>query len=97
MRLLSRKLCVWQVVCMTGIVCLLMGLCGHAAEVTAVHRYDFESDDGSDSIDGVDGVLVGEPTFSDDAMSGNQAMFLDGFKMYFNEMSTDWTLIRLLA
>jgi hypothetical protein len=68
-----------MVVC-TAITALLVGTFAQAA--TVVHRYDFENDDAADSVDAVDGNLVGAPTFSSDSMSGTRAIMLNGADQY---------------
>ncbi len=45
---------------------------------TIAHRYDFEADDGSDTAGGMNGTLMGDPTFSAGAISGSRAILLDG-------------------
>jgi hypothetical protein len=68
-----------MVVC-TAITALLVGPFAQAA--TVVHRYDFENDDAADSVDAVNGNLVGTPTFSSDSMSGTRAIMLNGADQY---------------
>ena len=62
-------------VCFAAAV-LMTALPVQAATIT--HRYDFEADNGVDTIGGVDGVLTGDPTFSGEAKSGSRAIVLDG-------------------
>jgi hypothetical protein len=47
-----------------------------AAEL--VHRYDFEEEDGTDSVGEAHGIVQGFPDFTDDAVSGNRSMTLLG-------------------
>ena len=47
-----------------------------AAEL--VHRYDFEEEDGTDSVGEAHGIVQGVPDFTDDAVSGNLSMTLFG-------------------
>jgi hypothetical protein len=43
---------------------------------TIVHRYDFESEDGEDSIGDLDADVYGDPLFTNDAVSGSKAIEL---------------------
>jgi hypothetical protein len=43
-----------------------------------VHRFDFEDDTGNDSVGDLEGVLIGEPSFSTDTPAGSRAIVLEG-------------------
>jgi hypothetical protein len=67
----------------------LLGLIARAAIVSVftslpagaaliVHRYDFENENGNDSVGTVDGAVNGDPVFTADAVSGDRSITLDG-------------------
>ncbi len=51
---------------------------GSLGAATIVHRFDFENESGDDSVGNLEGILMGDPSFSNDAMSGNGAIVLEG-------------------
>jgi hypothetical protein len=59
----------------TGVLCLA----GHLAQAaTIAHRYDFESESAEDSVGMLNGVVEGDPVFTDDAPSGTRSILMDG-------------------
>jgi hypothetical protein len=51
-------------------------------EATLTHRYNFENDTADDTVDAVNGTLMGAPVFTDDAPAGNRSILLDGDAQY---------------
>jgi hypothetical protein len=58
--------------------CLLVLVALPASAATIAHRYDFEGDDGADSVGTVNGAVEGDPVFTSDAKSGARSITLDG-------------------
>lgn len=53
-------------------------LLGSLPAANIAHRYDFETEDGTDSVGGADGIVNGAPFFSDDAKSGDVSLVMQG-------------------
>ena len=66
----------FYVIACAAVVCIWLNLPAQAANI--VHRYDFEDEDGADTVGGLDGEVVGARFFSDEAMSGSGSLVLQG-------------------